>query len=125
MFARCKLGVLVSVGAATCLSTSPPSLEGSWARRLSQSPELGGRNSTVICFPENQFPKVAWPIELEIAAKVKCPLHGDRFAGPSSRRFHYVSKWLREKTWGIWVRRCSEQYQKAYYASFPSDLSAS
>jgi hypothetical protein len=38
------------------------------------------------------------------------------------RRFHYVSKWLREKIWGIWVRRCSEQYQKAYYASFPSDL---
>jgi hypothetical protein len=28
-FARCKLGVLVSVGAATCLSTFRPSLDGS------------------------------------------------------------------------------------------------
>jgi hypothetical protein len=38
-FARCKLGVLVSAGAATCLSTSLPSRDGSWARPLTQSPE--------------------------------------------------------------------------------------
>ena len=31
-FARCKLGVLVAAGAATCLSTSLPSRDGSWAR---------------------------------------------------------------------------------------------
>src|SRR5881397_445927 len=40
-FARCKLGVLVSAGAATCLSTCSSILKnGSWARRLTQSPEL-------------------------------------------------------------------------------------
>jgi len=41
IFARCKLGVLVSAGAATWLATSPPSRRWKWARRLTQSPELG------------------------------------------------------------------------------------
>ena len=41
LIARCKLGVLVSAGAATCLSTSLPLQGGSWARHSTQSPELG------------------------------------------------------------------------------------
>jgi hypothetical protein len=91
--------------------------------RLEQAAKAHAKyDPACICFPANQFPKVAWPVELEIAAKVKCPLHGDRFVVPGSFRFNYLSKWLREKTWGVWVPRCSEPSQKAYYASFPSDL---
>ena len=73
-----------------------------------------------ICFPENEPPKVGWPVELEVAAKVKCPLHGDRFESP--RPFVYVSKWLREKIWTGRGPRRSEQYQKAWSASFPEQL---
>jgi len=32
-----------------------------------------------ICFPENEPPFFGFPLEQEIAAKVKCALHGDRF----------------------------------------------
>src|ERR1035441_8376232 len=40
--ARCKLGVLVSVGAATCSATLASTLgERSWARPSAQSPKLG------------------------------------------------------------------------------------
>jgi hypothetical protein len=41
-FARCTLGVLVSAGAAICLAPCVLLSEsGTWARRLTQSPELG------------------------------------------------------------------------------------
>src|SRR5580700_3873436 len=50
MFARCKLGVLVSVGAATCLATCLPSQDRSWARPLTQSPELGFGH--LLCFSQ-------------------------------------------------------------------------
>jgi hypothetical protein len=71
------------------------------------------------CFPERRQPFVGFPIELEIAAVVKCPLHGDRF---NKEYFVYVSKWLRVKLWKhLWTHR-SEQYRKAWFASFPPDL---
>jgi hypothetical protein len=60
-----------------------------------------------------------FPSEEEIAAKIKCPLHGNRFRQPI---FHiYVAKWRRE---GKPKRRqrLSPQYQKAWLASFPEDL---
>jgi hypothetical protein len=41
--ARCKLGVLDSVGAATCESTSVPPFRRERVQDLSQSPDLGGR----------------------------------------------------------------------------------
>jgi len=41
--ARCKLGVLDSVGAATCESTSVPPFRRELVQDLSQSPDLGGR----------------------------------------------------------------------------------
>src|SRR5271157_2754146 len=42
MSARCKLGVLVSAGAATCSATLASTIGGrSWARPSAQSPELG------------------------------------------------------------------------------------
>jgi hypothetical protein len=41
-FARCMLGVLVSAGAAICLAPCGSALEsGTWARPLTQSPQLG------------------------------------------------------------------------------------
>jgi hypothetical protein len=42
-----------------------------------------------ICFPEQEQPVVGFPIELEIAFRVKCPVHGKRFMYP--RFFVYVS----------------------------------
>jgi hypothetical protein len=38
-----------------------------------------------ICFPENEPPFFCFPSEEEIAAKVKCPLHGNRFRKYFSR----------------------------------------
>src|ERR1700735_1253442 len=42
VFARCMLGVLVTAGAAICLAPCDSALQsGTWARPLTQSPELG------------------------------------------------------------------------------------
>ena len=74
-----------------------------------------------ICFPENEPPFFCFPSEEEIAAKVKCLLHGNRFRQPI---FHiYVAKWRRE---GEPKRRqrLSPQYQKAWLASFPEELAS-
>jgi hypothetical protein len=71
------------------------------------------------CFPEKERPSFHWLVELEAAAKVKCPLHGERFK-PTG--MIYVAGWLRKKReWFIATRR-SPQYQKAWRASFPSGL---
>src|SRR5437660_8165788 len=71
-----------------------------------------------ICFPENEQPFFGLPIEEQIAAKVLCPLHGDRFA-PT---FHiYVPKWRRDNEKKIRWFRLSPQYHKAWHASFPPD----
>jgi hypothetical protein len=46
-----------------------------------------------ICFPEKEQPFFVLDIEQEIAGRVKCPLHGERF----KPRFHiFVAGWLRE-----------------------------
>jgi hypothetical protein len=72
-----------------------------------------------ICFPPKEPPFVGFPIEEEIAAKVKCPLHGERF----KPLFHvYVPKWLREKQWKLLWSHHSEQYRKAWFVSFPPEL---
>jgi hypothetical protein len=42
-----------------------------------------------ICFPENEPPFFGTPLELKIAAKLKCPSHGDRFP---PQFFVYVSE---------------------------------
>jgi len=72
-----------------------------------------------ICFPKNQPPFFCFLIEEQIAAKVKCPLHGERFK-PIRFRI-YVGKWRRE---GEPHRRqiLSPQYRKAWDASFPPEL---
>ena len=76
--------------------------------------------SDCICFPANEQPVVGFPIELEVAALVKCPLHGDRFKHP--RFFIYVSKWFRHKLPSLRQTHHSEQYLKAWRAGFPEDL---
>jgi hypothetical protein len=60
------------------------------------------------------------PVELvlqeeEIAARLKCPIHGARFKQPI---FHiYVPQWRRESEL-IRRQRLSEGYRKAWAASF-------
>jgi hypothetical protein len=71
-----------------------------------------------ICFPEKERPSFGFPIEMEIAGRVKCPLHGERF----TPLFHlYVPIWLREKLWSH-LSSHSDQYRKAWCASFPPEL---
>jgi hypothetical protein len=71
-----------------------------------------------ICFPENERPSFGFRVEMEIAARVKCPIHGDR---SKSWYFTYSPKWHRERQK---IRRegLSLQFQKAWLASFPPDL---
>jgi hypothetical protein len=71
-----------------------------------------------ICFPEKEQPFFGFDYEAEIAFRVKCPLHGDRFQ-PRVRLFTAGWRREREKT-----RRAtlSAQFQKAWQASFPSHL---
>ena len=71
-----------------------------------------------ICFPEKEQPFFCDPFEEQIAAKVKCSLHGNRFKQPI---YHiYVSKWrsgrepARRKT-------LSAQYRKAWEVTFSMD----
>jgi hypothetical protein len=88
-----------------------------------------------ICYPAGYKPLVGFPILDPIAFLVKCPLHGDRFNGRDVGPDIYVAAWSREKIYRlIWSRspslaifsklprQASEQYRKAYLASFPPDL---
>jgi hypothetical protein len=72
-----------------------------------------------ICFPENERPGLPWPSEERIASAVKCPLHGDRFR---PYYFIYVAKWERNKREQLLETHHSEQYRKAWRASFPPEL---
>lgn len=72
-----------------------------------------------ICFPENEQPFFYSVSEERIADAVKCPLHGDRFKTPY---FHlYVANWYRKRE-PLRLIQKSPQYQKAWAASFPTDL---
>ena len=72
-----------------------------------------------ICFPEKEQPFFCSSFEIPIAARVKCPLHGNRFKQP---RMHlYVPSWLAEKELAR-RERLSPQYRKAWEASFPSEV---
>ena len=75
-------------------------------------------SSECISFPPNEQPFFGFPIEEKIAAELKCPLHGDRFM----RFFRlYVPSWRRENERKRWAQR-SEQFRKAWLASFPNEL---
>ena len=95
---------------------------GSLAKRLEIAESAVKTHSSVledcICFPRNEPPFFCEPYEQAIAARLKCPLHGDRL----QPRLHiYVSRWRREKEP---ARRelLSPQYRKAWEATFPSHL---
>lgn len=88
-----------------------------------------------ICYPEKCVPWVGFPILDTIAFLVKCPLHGDRFSWKDVKPYIYVSEWRREQMYRLILDRSpsfyvfsklpcqvSEQYRKAYLASFPPDL---
>jgi len=71
-----------------------------------------------ICFPENEPPLYAFGLEYLMLKRLKCPLHGER-----SVRLNpiYVAQWVREKI-PSFVERQSDQYRKAWFATFLPDL---
>ena len=87
--------------------------------RLEQSlKECSWFATDCICFPENQPPLYGFGLEFLLLKRLKCPLHGER-----SIRFNpiFVSQWVREKI-PRFVQRQSEQYRKAWFATFPPYL---
>ena len=75
-----------------------------------------------ICFPPDEHPAFHWLAEVEIAAAVRCPLHGLRFHAIETPLFIYRSKWLRRSDHT--TLDCSDhspQYSKAWRAGFPPD----
>jgi len=119
-------------------------------QRREQQDKVSSRlDPRCVCYPQGRIPEVRFPILLEIAFMVKCPLHGDRFNLDSCNRgFIYVSKWLREKreqliygrspssyasgnltrrdlacgVRGCMAEQYSGQYRKAHLAAFPPNL---
>src|SRR5215469_8699016 len=78
-------------------------------------PEYPEQCPDCICFPESEQPFFATPANQELAAKTKCPVHGDRFRP----HFHfYVAKWRLESEKVRWLR-LSPQYHKAWHATHP------
>jgi hypothetical protein len=68
-----------------------------------------------ICFPEEEQPFFCDPSEEEVAAKAKCPLHGDRFKQPI---FHVYVPWWRRESESVRRERLSAQYRKAWEVTF-------
>ena len=90
------------------------------ARLRLQLVGVGGEPAAdCICFPEEEHPSFGFPVEVEIATKVLCPVHGLRFT-PLSHL--YVAKRFREQLWTDLQTHHSEQYQKAWVARFPPAL---
>jgi hypothetical protein len=72
-----------------------------------------------ICFPKSEAPPVFTSIkEQEIAASVKCPIHGERFEPQRWQVYTYTAIWWYEKRYRVFLSR-SEQYRRAWAASFP------
>jgi hypothetical protein len=90
------------------------------ARLRLQLVGVGGEPAVdCICFPEEEPPSFGFPIEMEIASKVLCPVHGVKFTSLSHL---YVARWFREQLWTDLRTHHSEQYRKAWLARFPPDL---
>src|SRR5436305_10056209 len=88
-------------------------------KRLERAEQMARAKGKVsldcICFPLNEQPFFASPQDEEIAAKAKCPIHGERF----QPCFHiYIAQWRMENERKRWLR-LSPQYHKAWHASFP------
>ena len=96
------------------------SLESRAAARLRlQGLSAAGKNSPLCtCFPDDEqpfFPLESWH---DIAAELKCPLHGDRFK-PKGKYHSYVATWRWENEVTKRWPRLSAQFHKAWRASFP------
>jgi len=79
----------------------------------------GRMSSTCICFPLSEPPRFFYPEEQEIASRVKCPIHGERFQRSEMQSyFLYASLWLLERRYQGYLVR-SEQYRRAWEAGFP------
>lgn len=77
----------------------------------------GRMSATCICFPKSEPPRFWYPKEQEIASRVKCPIHGERFE--RREHFHcYPPLWLLQKRYTTYIS-LSEQYRRAWAASFP------
>jgi hypothetical protein len=88
------------------------------AERVFQSKQAFAQEC--ICFPAHERPFFADKSELDMLMALKCPIHGQRFIPP--RYQVYVSKWLREKKSQLLWTHHSEQYRKAWFATFPPTL---
>ena len=87
--------------------------------RLEQSlKEHSWFSTDCICFPENQSPLYGFSLEYLLLKRLQCPLHGERSISDNPI---YVSQWVREKI-PRFVQRQSEQYRKAWFATFPPNL---
>lgn len=78
---------------------------------------IGEVSSACICFPEDEQPFFCSPSEEQVADRVKCPLHGNRFRQPVPHL--YVSAWLVEKQ-PARRQQGSVQARKAWAASVSS-----
>jgi hypothetical protein len=67
-----------------------------------------------ICFPDKEPSLFCEELEEEMAAQVKCPLHGERFK--PQQFFIYVASWVRENE-PAHRQRLSAQHSKAWDAS--------
>ena len=75
-----------------------------------------------ICFPQNEPPNITYRAEVEIAAAVLCPLHGQRFRHIAADGFSvYRAAWLRGPDPAPEWLSASPQYVKAMLASFPAE----
>jgi hypothetical protein len=63
---------------------------------------IRGASAHSICFPANEHPSCGFRVELEIAARVKCPIHGDR-----SRTWGFL--YLSSNSSGSWRRRLAHR----------------
>jgi len=84
---------------------------------LANSAQIAGHCSEAcLCFPADEQPEFRWRAEAEEAARVLCPLHGQRFQKVVTRHLYqalrcYVADFNRG-----WPHR-STQYQKAMRVS--------
>lgn len=85
--------------------------------RLQEIGVTGEVASACICFPADEPPFFCSPPEQQIAAAVKCSLHGNRFA--KFMPHLYVSQWRREKE-AARRKRLSDQYRKAWAVRVPA-----
>jgi len=77
----------------------------------------GRMSSTCICFPLSELPRFFYPEEQEIASRVKCLIHGERFQRRENVA-RFFSMWMLERRYQSYLLR-SEQYRRAWEAGFP------